>query len=1086
MLTPPYYRFLNIRSSPTGLQSAVYARALDSPGLALSINLTDPKDVIALKGQSATLRCDARSSLNGLEVTWLHNGSPLPPNDTRWSQREDGSLYILKVLSGKKANGVTGEYQCLVRNKVGAMVSGVAKLRVASMDRDFTKNPNNLSVLESQPAVLPCSIHSVPPAEIQWEFNDQPLPQHTRYVPLPNGALLLSKTLFSDAGSYRCKATNNILNVTKHSKTALLAVSPPSTEIIPLTFLPLDISPNSTVHVDEDLKLYCAVMGWPTPTVQWLNKDGVVLDNSTILRVNTTKARQSDNYTCAAYNSIDHVRKTFRIEVHQKPHFNVTPISKSYPAAQTVRLDCQAYGTPEPKIFWLKDGRPLTHDTRIKKLSTGLVFSHTFNSDSGIYQCVAVNPVGKIWTAAQIEINVSLSPRPPENVQCRPYDSTTICLSWQPPPNVSAQAYSVHSFYKADGLEMKEVRGPEYVTNMTHCVADGLSSSTNYTFYVRLYSKAASDRSEKVLCETGVKGSRNLDIVPVNADSVSLKWAEISTDVPCDGAKVFYKVQWKREGHSTINVERTPKRAHVISGLLPGTNYEFRVTSTSYNKDTDPWTPYTHSKMDGDLHVNNEEAENTTGGTDTAPVHPGQLEGVPVSPTSIKLSWTDISQKKFYTVCYVPVKEEKKCDDGELLKSYSNKLVVSKLKSNTTYEFKVRTHNLEGASGPFSKSIEVQTPADVPSSVVDLKYKIVNESTICLRWKTPAYVNGKLQNYVISYTPDRDQPLEKWRNVTVPSYQRKSTACWLGEQDTVSSLLGNLTIQNRYTVLVRAISDVGIGKPTTPIQVTTNVASSSEVEASDEQEIEYHKKVGVIVGVIMALVCIACCITCILVRRRCLKRRALARARMASSNNYYPAVAHYTSNVGSVQVRLEDPCATNVQERQHLVAEGHSTHIPPVSTNHLDTKGGEEFPNGHVNGSAKPYMNGHLSNGHVHITENPQYYTFECNGHGEPKKSKRPPKLRYREDSNSNVKSSKFYDLYRLFEGSKKSNPNYHQCNPHFDTNESKLKKPRSESLELSEDISMNDTQLTCLDDSLGLSVVNSDRRISPILGPNG
>lgn len=61
-----------------------------------------------------------------------------------------------------------------------------------------------------------------------------------------------------------------------------------------------------------------------------------------------------------------------------------------------------------------------------------------------------MNSAGKIWTAAQIEINVSLSPRPPENVQCRPYDNTSICLSWKPPGNVSVQAYSVHSFYKGN------------------------------------------------------------------------------------------------------------------------------------------------------------------------------------------------------------------------------------------------------------------------------------------------------------------------------------------------------------------------------------------------------------------------------------------------------------------------------------------------------------------------------------------------------------------------------------------------------------------------------------------------------------
>lgn len=133
----------------------------------------------------------------------------------------------------------------------------------------------------------------------------------------------------------------------------------------------------------------------------------------------------------------------------------------------------------------------------------------------------------------------------------------------------------------------------------------------------------------------------------------------------------------------------------------------------------------------------------------------------------------------------------------------------------------------------------------MPSPVQDLKYKVMNDTTICLRWKAPAHKNGKLQKYIISYTPDRDRPLEEWMDVTVPSYQRKSTACWLGEQDMVSTFLGNLTSGHRYTVLVRATSEVGIGKPTVPLDVTTSLGGGPEEQAPGLQnDIEYHKKVG--------------------------------------------------------------------------------------------------------------------------------------------------------------------------------------------------------------------------------------------------
>lgn len=73
----------------------------------------------------------------------------------------------------------------------------------------------------------------------------------------------------------------------------------------------------------------------------------------------------------------------------------------------------------------------------------------------------------------------------------------------------------------------------------------------------------------------------------------------------------------------------------------------------------------------------------------------------------------------------------------------------------------------------------------------------------------------------------------------------------------------------------------------------------------------------------------------VLLRRRCLKRRATARARLAASNNLYPVVARYATDADTVQVRLEDTCAL---ESQHLVPEPLTTNIPPITTNHLDTK----------------------------------------------------------------------------------------------------------------------------------------------------
>lgn len=75
--------------------------------------------------------------------------------------------------------------------------------------------------------------------------------------------------------------------------------------------------------------------------------------------------------------------QNFYLDVQQKPFFKVTPISKLYPPAKTLRLDCQAGGFPEPEIHWLKNGDLFEMEERIKKQPSGLVFSHSFTTDAG-------------------------------------------------------------------------------------------------------------------------------------------------------------------------------------------------------------------------------------------------------------------------------------------------------------------------------------------------------------------------------------------------------------------------------------------------------------------------------------------------------------------------------------------------------------------------------------------------------------------------------------------------------------------------------------------------------------------------------
>lgn len=69
-------------------------------------------------------------------------------------------------------------------------------------------------------------------------------------------------------------------------------------------------------------------------------------------------------------------------------------------------------------------------------------------SDSGVYQCVAVNSAGEIWAAGRLQVNTSRnSPAAPTSLKCHAVSPVKILISWEPPkslPYTSITAYTVH------------------------------------------------------------------------------------------------------------------------------------------------------------------------------------------------------------------------------------------------------------------------------------------------------------------------------------------------------------------------------------------------------------------------------------------------------------------------------------------------------------------------------------------------------------------------------------------------------------------------------------------------------------------
>ncbi|KAG5334508.1 PRTG protein, partial [Acromyrmex charruanus] len=1126
-------------SSDTGLTKGF--------GLTLEIQ---PSGHVILGKKGITLSCIAGSNET---VTWLHNGIPAPPCGlTRCVLLSNGSLHFYKKqnlqmqkFKEKERNNIVNarnhnkdEYRCVARTNLGELIqSAPTIIQIAELAHVFKETPENITVQEGEVTRLSCLIDSVPfPPNITWQHNETLLSYNeSKYSVVPPGVLYISATKLSDAGSYRCIVTNEFLKKTKKSKEAKLAVivrAENKTTHTPSSLFP-QVSYNHWLLNGSNLKLACAASGYPLPFITWsfipryidnVTKPRILLNSTTgisILSLINVNISNAGVYLCSSKNSItnDLQVQNITVDILIPPSFVKTPTNQICPNGRTARFECQAQGLPVPQIYWLKDslnitinGRRTTYIKEYNKIE--LAISATVPSDSGIYQCVAVNAAGEIWAAGRLQVNTSRnSPATPTSLKCHAISPVKILISWEPPksvPYTSITAYTVHYSPVEGGKE--EVSPPEPGNSTSVEVTKLLEPFTNYSFYVRVWNNyGASDQSATIVCSTAPsvpKGTPKMNVNIISSTKLNVSWEPLSKK-DSRGVIVDYKLLWKLHQSSSRLVQYLPASVeyYIISGmsfaylfslsftkvtivqsyitiadLEPGAQYDLQVLPRT--KQGEPnisesqlnWITVTmpsesnqftiknvdiqvlivnssiikmkwkinfkqsdqiESKFDSwQIYCENQNGENLKNISlpqniteylftdldmnDSYTMHlcmvknssdeatscltkyvetvesdpntvPMTLEAVPVSPTSINVSWTlsdahDINSFEFcYYAVHVQNSNNSKCSVVN-----DTKTSVDELKPFTLYEFKVKAirHDTNRTSF-YSKSIECYTNEDgeslielfnrttihisafymgfykrnvtVPGKVEGLQWFLENNTKVRIVWEEPTNINGIIQNYIVAYTINLTTT---WNNVTVSGNKRTTN-------------LPGLAPGKRYFVMVQAATNAGYGKPSNPIIVFTggtsrNGSNGVPAPSGNEKNSKPDQSLGVILGVSISIGFIMICLCSIYCRRKFENSRL--------RNDAQPTN-------GCVLSRNRNECCaeqSSTSVSQHVNTTGTPNEIElavlcpssPIETNpHSDAKGAQS--NGVFEICAKePLLSPWEVNGgskDVHIMENPQY-----------------------------------------------------------------------------------------------------------------
>ncbi|XP_044166069.1 uncharacterized protein LOC114973285 isoform X2 [Acropora millepora] len=259
-------------------------------------------------------------------------------------------------------------------------------------------SPAKMTVNESKTASFQCSVSGNPKPVSTWsklEGKSEKILSATS-----DGKLILPNTAGSDAGVYKCSASNILGQA--HALVRLVVNVQPRISLNP--------GPRHAIAGGTFTLPTCHVTGYPTPVVTWRKlssqlPQGRVRYNNNALQISQVRKEDSDTYTCSAKNFLGKAEKNTLFVVVSLPQFTSKPPSKIVSMlSSTVRLNCSATGDPQPIISWRKQGGQLPVG-RSQQINGTLVITNLQQSDAGNYICTAASAsVFIVETVTSLEI----------------------------------------------------------------------------------------------------------------------------------------------------------------------------------------------------------------------------------------------------------------------------------------------------------------------------------------------------------------------------------------------------------------------------------------------------------------------------------------------------------------------------------------------------------------------------------------------------------------------------------------------------------------------------------------------------------
>nr|XP_023403778.1 contactin-3 isoform X4 [Loxodonta africana] len=695
----------------------------------------------------------------------------------------------------------------------------------------FIKEPSN-SIFpvgsEDKKITFNCEARGNPSPHYRWQLNgsDIDLSLEYRYKLIGGNLVVINPNRNWDIGSYQCFATNSLGTVvSREAKLQFAYLENFKTKM------------RSTVSVREGqgVVLLCGPPPHsggknPVPQINWRRSDGLPFSSKIklrkfngILEIPNFQQEDSGSYECIAENSRGKNVARGRLTYYAKPHWVQTIKDIEIAVEDNLYWECRASGKPKPSYRWLKNGEALVLEERIQIENGALTISNLNVTDSGMFQCIAENKHGLVYSSAELKVVASapdFSRNPMKKLvqvqagslvilECKPRASPSAFSFWKKGDRIVQKSERI-SFLKDSGLKITNVTKAD-VGSYT-CIAENQFGKANGT--TRLV----------------VTEPTRITLAPSNMD-VSVGESVI---LPCQ-------------------VQHDPLLDIMFTWYFNGALTDFKKEGSHFEK--------VGGSSSGDLMIRNIQLKHSgkyvcmvQTGVDRvssaadlivrgSPGPPANVKVVEITDTTAQLSWKEGTDNHSPVISY-SVQARTPFSVGwqtvttvpEVIDGKTHTATVVELNPWVEYEFRVVASNKIGGGEPSLPSEKVRTEEAVPEvPPSEVSGGGGSRSELVITWDpVPEELqNGEGFGYVVAFRP---YGVTNWIQTVVTS------------PDTSRYVFRNESIVpfSRYEVKVGVYNNKGEGpfSPVTavffcrdepavaPSQVSADSLSSSEIEVS--------------------------------------------------------------------------------------------------------------------------------------------------------------------------------------------------------------------------------------------------------------